>query len=245
MAKRVGFPARIHIDGYELTGDVGALNEISTPRAVLDVTDISKAGIERLLGHGDGMLEFLAFFNDAGSQMHSRMKLLPTTDVDVTFHLGDTIGSPGFGLRAKQINYDWRRATDGSLLGTVRCEANGTPLEWGVMLTAGRRTDTAATNGASQDNAASSASGLAGWLQVFSFTGTSVTLTIQESSDDGGLDPWAAKLTFAAASAVGTQRVTATGTVERYLRVASTGTFTNALFTVLVRRGTAQDQEAY
>ncbi|NIV28256.1 MAG: hypothetical protein GWN58_01720 [Anaerolineae bacterium] len=46
-------------------------------------------------------------------------------------------------------------------------------------------------------------------------------------------------------SAPAAERVTVAGTVDRYLRVTSSGTFTSADFAVMVRRGESVDDEAY
>ncbi|WP_372352624.1 hypothetical protein [Streptomyces sp. KL116D] len=82
--------------------------------------------------------------------------------------------------------------------------------------------------------------GLQAYLHVFAFTGTSVTVKLQESSDNGVGDPWADVTggAFTAATAIGAQRIeTARGlTVKRYLRAVSTGTFTSATFAVSVNR---------
>ena len=73
-----------------------------------------------------------------------------------------------------------------------------------------------------------------------SFTGTSVTVKIQESSDNGAGDAWADVTGggFTAATGVTTQRLeTARGqTVERYLRAVTTGTFSSATFAVVAVR---------
>jgi len=81
--------------------------------------------------------------------------------------------------------------------------------------------------------------GLVAYLQVFSFSGTSVTATIQESSNNGAGDAFAAVTggAFTAVSAApATQRIaTATNlAVERYLRVALTGTYSSAVLAIVV-----------
>jgi len=140
---------------------------------------------------------------------------------------------------AKQLTYDLSRGNDGALTAKVAAQSsNATGIEWGRQLTAGRRTDSAATNGASVDCGAASSFGLQAYLHVFAFTGTSVTVKIQESSDNAVGDPFADVVggAFIAATGVGAQRIaTATGlSVERYLRAVTTGTFTNAVFSVTV-----------
>ena len=246
MAKATGLNQRFFIGGRDISGDIGALTGAGSPRGVLPVTGIDKSAIERLLAHGDGRLTFLSFFNDAADQAHDALKGLPTADVQVIWAFGPAIGDVACGLVAKQVDYPWSRNADGSFQAEIPTLANGVPLEWGVMLTPGKRTDSSATNGSSQNNSAASSDGLAAYLQVFEFTGTSVTATIQESSDDGGADAITAKAAFAAVSAANqTERITASGAVEQYLRVATSGTFSDAKFAVMVRRGDAQDDEAY
>jgi hypothetical protein len=169
------------------------------------------------------------------------LSTLPTTDQILTYCRGAALGSPAASLVGKQINYDPTRAADGSLTIAVQALANGYGIEWGRLLTAGIRTDTSATNGSSVDfGTGSTAFGLQAYLHVFAVTGTSITVKLQESSDDGAGDAWADVTggAFTAATGVTSQRIeTARGqTVERYLRVVTTGTFSNAQFAVAVTR---------
>lgn len=240
MAKQSGLSDRLFVGGYDISGDIGSLGAIAGGPAALDVTAIDKSAFERLGGLRDGRLEFSAFFNDAADQAHPRLKLLPTADVLVTYLRGTTLGGPGASLVGKQVNYDPSRGNDGSLTIAVQALANGFGLEWGTQLTAGKRTDTGATNGTGVDFAASSAFGLQAYLQVFAFTGTSATVTIQESSDDAVGDPYAAVTggAFTAVTGITTERIATAGalTVERWLRVVTTGTFSNLVFSVVVAR---------
>lgn len=248
MAKTSGLAQQFYLGGYDLSGDVGAIQGAGSPRPTLDVTGINQSARHRVNGLSDGEISFNTWFNDAANQEHDALKGLPTADVHVMYAMGSSIGSVAAGLVAKQVNYDWQRGADGSLQGSVACKgAAGFPLEWCNLLTAGIRTDTGATNGTSRDDSAATTAGIRGYLQVFAFTGTDVTVVIQESSDNGVADPFTAKLTFTQIT-TGRQgeRATAAGTVERYLRVATTTSagFTSAAFTVAYQRGTAQDDEA-
>ena len=248
MPKQSGLGDNFYLGGYDLSGDVSALTAIRMPSVLLDVTAINKSAHERLLGLADGELSFNTWFNDAASQEHVALKGLPRTDVQALYFRGTTLGNPAAGLLAKQVNYDATRGADGSLAFAVQCLGQGQPLEWCQSGTAGKRTDTGATNGASIDLGTGSLSfGLAAYLQVFAFTGTSVTVAIQESSDDGGLDPFAAVTGGALAAVSGANVVeriqtSLTQTVERYLRVVTTGTFTNAVFAVAIIRYGAVNQ---
>ena len=245
MPKQTGLQENFYIEGFNISGDVGSLGNLGSPRPTMPSNGIDSAAMERLLLRGDAIMEFNVFFNDAAAQEHLALSTLPTGDRRVTWVQGTSIGNVGISMVAKQVNFDWTKNPDGSVEGTVQCLGQGVTREDGEMLTAGAITHSAATNGPSTDDAASSANGIAGYLHVFAFTGTSCTVAIQESFDDGSSDPFTAKATFAAASGVTAERITASGTVERYLRVSSSGTFSNCQFAVMYRRGAAEDDLAY
>lgn len=244
MAKGSGLAQAMFVGGRDLSGDVGSVQSCSAPRAVLEVTGINQSARQRVNGLADGEITFNTWFNDAAGQAHIALRSLPTADVIILYANRSTVDAAAAGLVAKQMNYDWARGADGSLQGTVQGRGNGNALEWGVMLTAGSISHASATNGASKDDAAATTAGLIGYLEVVSIATGTPTFVIQESSDDGGVDPFTSKISFAAvaaASAPTAERKTATGTVERYLRAATTGTFTTAVFAIMYRRGTSQD----
>jgi hypothetical protein len=241
MAKQGGLGDNLYVAGYDLSGDIGSLSRIGGGPSPLEVTAIDKSAMERIGGKRDGGIEYSAYFNPSTGQAHERLSALPTGDVIMTYCRGTALGSPAAAMVAKQINYDGSRGDDGSLTFAVQAQANGFGLEWGRQLTAGKRTDSTGTTGASVDlGVGSTLFGLQAYLQVFAFTGTSVTVKLQESSNDGAGDAFAdvAGGAFAAATAITSERIaTAAGlTVERYLRVVTTGTFSNAVFSVTVVR---------
>lgn len=241
MAKQSGLGDNFYVSGYDLSGDTAALGTISGGIATIDTTGIDKSAYERIGGRRDGFIEWTSHFNPTADKQHAVLKSLPTTDRILTYCRGTTLGNPAACLVAKQINYDMSRSDDGALTIAVRADANGYGLEWGNQLTAGKRTDTTATNGTSVDfGTGSTAFGLQAYLQVFAFTGTSVTVKLQESSDNGSGDAFADVTGggFTAATGITTERIqtSRTQTVERYLRVVTTGTFSNAVFSVVVIR---------
>jgi len=235
MAKSSGLGANIYVGGYDLSGDVGAVNTIRGGNTPLTVTGINKSAIERIGGLRDGGIDYMSYFNDASLQEHVALSPLPRTDQIVTYCHGTTLGNPAACMVGKQINYDGTRAADGSLTLAIQAQSNGYGLEWGRQLTAGKRTDTTATNGASIDTSASLSFGGQAYLQSFAVTGTSFTATIEDSANDSA---WTAVAGFAFTGATGitTQRIALanTATIRRYIRVVTTGTFTAAVFNVVV-----------
>ncbi|MCF3101423.1 hypothetical protein IPZ58_07495 [Streptomyces roseoverticillatus] len=248
MAKQSGLGDNFYIAGYDLSGDIGSLGNVGGGMAPIEVTGIDKSAQERIGGRRDGRMTFSTFFNPATDRSHLRLSSLPTTDVIATYFRGTTLGNPSANIVAKQIGYDGTRDAAGALTFAVEAQANGYGLEWGRSMTAGKRTDTGATNGTSVDfGTGSTAFGLQAYLHVFAFTGTDATIKIQESSDDGAGDAWAdvtgGAFTQVTAGPTSQRIATASGqTVERYLRVitATTGGFSSLTFAVsLVRNATA------
>ena len=150
MAKQSGLGARFLVGGYDISGDVNALDSIGGTQALLDSTDITQSAHSRITGLRDGMMGFTVFMDT--SNAHPVLSALPTSDELMTF-LAPPLsqGSPAACLNAKQVGYNPTRGTDGSLMIKVEGQGNAFALEWGVQLTAGLRTDTTATTGANFD----------------------------------------------------------------------------------------------
>jgi len=238
MAKSSGLGDNFTIDEFSMGGDVSTINSISCPLAVQEVPGITAYAQQRIGLLHDGTIDFGAYFNPssaAGAEgAHTILKGRPTTDRIVTWWHGATIGNPAASLVSKQINYDGTRENSGAFTFSCQVQGNAYGLDHGVMLTPFQRTDTSATNGTSLDQSASTSFGWAAYLHVKSVTGTSVTVKIQDSADNSSFADLSGAA-FTAATGGTKQRIassSATATVRRYVRVATTGTFTNAVFAV-------------
>lgn len=239
--KQSGLGDQLFIGGYDLGADINSIGGLSTPREVLDATAITQSANARLFGKRDGQAEFVSYFNPAANQAHSRLKLLPTTDVHLMYLRGTTLGDESIGMVGKQIDYAPSRGDDGSLLFSVSVQANAFGLDWCRQLTAGKRTDTTGTVGSSIDTLASAAFGFQAYLQVFAFTGTSVTVTLEDSADNISFTAITSGA-FTAATGITAERIqssSATATVRRYIRATTSGTFTSAVFAVSVNKNDA------
>jgi hypothetical protein len=150
VAKQGGLGFRFLVGGYDVSGDIQALDSIKGGPSLLDVTDITESAHERLGGLRDGSMGFSEFFDAANA--HPVLSALPTADELMSALVPpQVIGSPVACLNAKQIGYDPDRGADASLILKTEGQGNGYGLEWGVTLTPGLRTDTAATNGTALD----------------------------------------------------------------------------------------------
>lgn len=242
MSKSSGLGDNLYVGGYNLSGDVQALGRIGGGPAALDITDITQDAHERQGGKRDGGIDWTSYFNPASARAHPVLSALPTTDVHVMYCRGTTLGNPAACLIGKQIGYDATRPTDGSLMFALSAQANAYGLEWGVLLTAGPRTDTAATNGATVDQTtASTTLGWQAYLQAFTVTGTSMTVTLEDSANGSDWTPLTGgAFTAVAAPGPGTQRLAgaADATVRRYIRATTSGTFNPGVFAVAFIRNT-------
>lgn len=235
MSKSSGLGDNFYVAGFDLSGDINSLSKIGGGPAALDMTGIDKLAYERQGGIRDGSIEFTSYMNDSVGQAHQTLKALPRTDVQVYYARGTTLGNQAAACIAKQINYDPTRAADTMLTFQTQAVANGYGIEWGTQLTAGKRSDTTATNGTGVDFLAASSFGWQAYLQVFSFTGTSCTVTLEDSANNIAFATFTGSA-FVAATAVGTQRIASaspTATVRQYVRAVTSGTFSECTFAVM------------
>jgi hypothetical protein len=240
VTKQSGMGDYLLTDGYDFSGDIGSIGRIGGGPAASDVTGITSSAMERIGLLRDGGIDFTSWFNPSTDRQHDVLSTLPYASRQETYCRGLGLGSQAASCVLKQLNYDPTRGQDGALSIAISGQADAYGLEWGVQLTPGKRTDTTATNGASIDGAASTAFGAQAYLHLVAFTGTDITVTLEDSADDvtfaavtGGA--------FAAKTGIGFERIQTgrTATIRRYTRIATTGTFTSATFLVnFVRNAT-------
>ncbi len=237
MAKQSGLNQRLYLGGFDISGDVGSINNAGGSRTVQEVTGIDKSGVERIHLKTDGVIDFAGFFNKATDQQHDALKGLPVTDRELMYLITTTRGDPVGMLQAKQMNYDVARNADGSLAVTVNAMGSSTPLEWGVLLVA-KIAHSVATNEGSIDNGAAdspTANGAIGHLQHFDWGSGTIEYDIEDSTDDAAFVNLIA-FTDQIAAAAFSERVFVAGNVDRYVRAATNGTFTDADFAMGFRR---------
>jgi hypothetical protein len=236
VAKTSGLGDNFFIGGYDLSGDTNSLGNIGGGNKPIVVTAINKLAFERLGGVRDGAMAFTSYFNTAAGHAHPVLSALPTADTIGMYCQGTLLGNPCASVNAKQVGYDGNRTQAGDFTFASTLQSNGYGLEWGRQLTAGLRTDTAATNGTAIDTVASAAFGAQAYLQVNAFAGTDVTVKIQDSADNSSFAD-VTGLTFTQITAApGVQRLaTASGaTIRQYVRAVTvtTGGFVSCTFAV-------------
>jgi hypothetical protein len=238
MSKRSGLGQLLLVGGRDLSGDVGSLSNVHGGPAPIVVTPINKAAIARIGGRLDGGLDFAAFFDDASA--HPALAALPTGNVTTMYATASTIGAPAACMVGKQLDYSGTLGADGALTFAVPHVANGFGLEWCELLTAGLRTDTGATNGASLDGGAASTTGWSAYLELTDITGTDVTVSLQDSANNTDFAAVTGGAFTAVTADAASQRIVgaAGATLRRYVRAVTTTSagFTGATFAVAVCR---------
>lgn len=145
---------------------------------------------------------------------------------------GGTIGDRAQLCVADETTYGASAAPGDAVSITAEFQATGGL--WGGVLLHPLTARTAAANYTAVDNAASSANGYVANVHVTAFDGTDVVIKVQHSTDNSS---WSDLVTFATVSGVTSERKTATGTVNRYVRaIISSGTFTSVTFAVAFSR---------
>lgn len=250
---RSGLGQQMYVGGYDISGNVGSIDNASSPAALLDVTAINKYAFERIIGLRSGQLSFTTFFDVATDAEHDALSGLPTADVLALWMMSSTRGDVCAALTAKQVNYDGTRGADGSLTFKVDLQgAAGLFLEYGEILVA-KTTHASATDETGITNTVQTTDGAVGFLQHFGAadpipTGT-IEYDIEDSSDStNGIDgAWANLLAFSDVAtpwAETAERVAVDGTVEKWTRASTNGTFTNADFAMGLRRRVALEVDA-
>jgi len=234
MAKINGLGFRIYANGYDLNTDVNALSGIGSTQALLDVTPLSKSATARLIGLSDSTLTVNGWFDNATGMSHDAFESI-AGDSEVIMTMGTSRGDAACGMVADQSSYNIDRSQGSAIATTVEFStSDGNGLNWGVVLTDGpEQTDSSAANSASVDNAASTSNGARAVISVESIASGSAVIKIQESTNDSALTDM---MTFSTVSGRTSEATSMTGTVPRYLRVQTSGTFTNLVFVVQIAR---------
>lgn len=233
MAKTSGLGVRLYAAGYDLSGDANALSGMGYSQTLLDVTALQDSAASRIAGLSDGKVTVNGWFDSTTSHAAwaSNSGKLPSADQVVIVGLGTALGDECIGIKAKQANYNVTRAP-GSAIATVAeyQSTAGQQLDFGVLLTTGpKQTDASAADSTSVDQTSGTSAGGVGYLEAISIGSGTATVKIQSSTNNS---TWSDLITFTAVTAKTSERVAVTGTVNRYVRVITSGTFTNLVFVV-------------
>jgi len=184
-------------------------------------------------GLDDGQFTFGGMW-DAAADAEMATQFKSGGDVWQYAPAGISVGGRGMACLGRRQSYAGS-APVGDVVGmAITIQADG-GIETVELLHAIAAAESSAGQEASVDSGASSDNGGAAYLNLISFTGTSITVNVAHSVNDSTFVDIA---TFTAATQEGSERVeVAEGTtIDRYLRAEWAGTFTSATFVVAFAR---------
>lgn len=240
MAKQPANAARIYLNHHNVSGYLTGFTDQFTQETML-VTALSDAGPRRLVGGYDVQASSLGLIDTANDDYDEQAwdAILDNSDHYLT--------RLPTGSAENSISYDYvvrltaqpRSGAIGQaiLLNFEAAGANGAVR--GLVLASVTSTGAESRTGRNQGVTAAGTT-YAVTFRLLAFTGTNITMVVQESQNDGSPDTYAtiSGLTSGALTAVGTVRATTTAATEAWKRVALTGTYSSAL--ILVTAGTVQ-----
>lgn len=219
----------ILIDEYDLTSYFNQANMGKQAQAI-DVTMFGNDDRDKLAGIQEGSLSLSGAYDASANAVDPVLNTaLGVSQVATVAWPGyDTIGNGAAMYRGLETRYQIRASVNDA----VRITANGTAsggVRFGSIIQPLTQVSSD-SNSASSDNGASSANGAVAHLHVTQFSGTSIDIKVTDDADD--VWPGTDLITFSSVTGVTSERGTVTGTVERYVRVEWSGTFTTCTFAV-------------
>ena len=236
MAKKSGVGHGLIIDGYELGFNVSVINNSSAAVNPLPVTAIDSSHMEHLAGIRSHVFDMGVFFDKATDRMHARMKLPPSTDVKGLWYFGSTLGDVMAWINGKQDSYDLSNPEDRNLQGNILIHGNNPSAdeigrEFGRLATPGLITRSTATDETGLVEAQTTAGGIA-FVQITALSSGTPTILFEDSSDTtNGVDgSWSSLRTVAIQTANTAERSKISGTIEKGVRITTSGTFSGLIF---------------
>lgn len=215
----------LYIAGYDISGKVNKYN--ATPnRPLKDVTCLQDTGHKRMPVIHDDSFSFDGFYDAASGSIAEIMETLrtQTTVAIVTLGAGLAQESTVFGGNgAFQEDYSITIPVTDMMRLTGKFKVSGL-LRAGYILQA-KAAKTSNDNGDGVDDGAASSAGAEANLHVFACTVPDLVIKVQDDDNDSFSSP-NDLMTFTTVTGQTSERKTASGSVQRYVRVTWSGTWT-------------------
>lgn len=227
--------SRVLVNEYAVSSDVTGYT-CTHMRALSRATTLTDEGETYRPGLLSGAMALRALFDTAATGLYDITRGAVGTDdgyLVLVAPEGLTVGTPAFTTVSDLSGL----AADAAVADLVTTTIDATPdngVDWGPILHA-LTAETATGDGTSVDETAATANGGIAQLHVTAFSGlTNIVIKVEHSSDNSN---WSDLATFATVTAATKERVTFTGTVNRYVRAQWTVTGTgSATFAVALGR---------
>ncbi len=225
MAKS-GINTSILVDGYDVSNYFKSA-DVESSLPTLDATafqDTAKVYLPS--GFLEGVFQLEGFYrsdpvnlDQVTDLLRARLGSATQQVVLISPEGAGTLSNPCFPMKGNFNNLQVSSPAENVIMSNTAFQScAGVPN--GLVLHA-LGAETATGNGSSVDNAAASANGGVGQLQITAKSGTTPTLdvVIQHSTNNS---TWVDLITFTQANAIGAQQIEVTGTVNRYVRAIYT-----------------------
>ena len=234
MAFVHGKDTKVLFDEYDLSGYHNSVN-ITRPVQVVSADVFDGSGAKSYIqGLEEATVSIGGLWDGTGNDAYHHSKITSPPELITVGIGGLTVGNVTKSMNVYPTGYQVRSTVNDA----VRITANGAAsagLASGFSLH-DLTEETGDSNSASIDNGASSAFGGVGFLHVTGDNaGSALVVRIQDSTDDAA---WSDLISFTSTDTVTSERLTVSGTVNRYVRAIwtrSAGAFT---FTVAFSRNT-------
>ena len=224
-----GKDAKVFANGYDLSEFLSSVT-VSGESDTAETSTLGSSAKTYIAGMRDATVSAEGFFStDVGGSDERLAAQLGTSVVFTVVVSADAVGASGYGMTAIETNYEAGAEIGGAV--AISMEGQSTVGQEAIRVLNPLSAKTATASNASVDNGASTTNGFSAYLHVTAASGTtpSMTAKVQHSADNS---TWADLGTFTAVTAANAyQRITGTGTVNRYLRAQYTISGTSPSFT--------------
>jgi predicted secreted protein len=217
------------------------LNEASVKQEVstAETTTFGSGSRSYVAGLKDGTVSLSGFFDDTattGADVVLNNALGNATNPILTVGLsGATIGKKAKLAEIIETSYEITGNFDDAVTAAIEMQVNG-GVDNGIFLKT-LAAETTSTNGTGQDNGASSTNGWCAHLHVTAMSSpTTLDVSVQHSTDNVTFANLSGGVFTQVTTSTTSQRLTGTGTVNRYTRYISTIVGTSYTYTVALAR---------
>lgn len=244
MGRTAGAGSKVYIDEFNFSGSTNAVNptfDVNLP----EVTAFSDSGAEFVEGKINSKATINGFFDPTDDAYDEQMFALIGDNAKhyVGLYMGNDASYSDIGYEIQGQVSSQERPIEVAGAALLHCSVQG---EGGVVrstvLCNGAVTASGAVTNSNQNwGTTTSGTTFVGILRVLSVTGSgSITVEIEESSDDGAGDAYSQIIAFTAKTAVGVERKTITTATEAYKRVNVTAFSGFSTVTIMVVIGKEQ-----